>query len=260
MAFWCDSCWVVFRFGIFLGFREDLDVAAVVVVFEDVVLVLTLISTSWKRLGVAVSGWVGLCSIEKSCSREEEEEEEEEVEFVSDEDEQWWGFCGFTGGGGEEWWERERSSDYAGGASGRQHSASHCHGACTRMQGLYNNCPWWTTSKQKQFVLLLLHGVSFLSGLWLWALFNAFCNKLFLEMRWTIFLLQTICHDSFTHQSKQRSFYAMQGVYGFETITQEVGARDFLQAWELEFFQPIFVLWGKQEREIDVCAWEPEFF
>jgi hypothetical protein len=34
----------------------------------------------------------------------------------------------------------------------------------------------------------------------------------------------------------------MQGVYGFEIITQEVGARDFLQAWELEFFQPIFVL------------------
>jgi hypothetical protein len=33
---------------------------------------------------------VGLCSIEKSCSREEEEEEEEEEEvgFVSDEDEQ----------------------------------------------------------------------------------------------------------------------------------------------------------------------------
>jgi hypothetical protein len=72
---------------IFLGFREDLDAAAVVVVFGDVVLVLTLISTSGKRLGVAVSGWVGLCSIEKSCSREEEEEEEE-VGFVSDEDEQ----------------------------------------------------------------------------------------------------------------------------------------------------------------------------
>jgi hypothetical protein len=30
----------------FLGFREDLDAAAVVVVFGDVVLVLTLISTS----------------------------------------------------------------------------------------------------------------------------------------------------------------------------------------------------------------------
>jgi hypothetical protein len=52
----------------------------------------------------------------------------------------------------------------------------------------------------------------------------------------------------------------MQGVYGFETITQEVGARDFLQAWELEFFQPIFVLLGKREREINVCVWEPEFF
>ncbi len=34
-----------------------------------------------------MSGWVGLCSIEKICSREEEEEEEE-VGFVSDEDEQ----------------------------------------------------------------------------------------------------------------------------------------------------------------------------
>ncbi len=73
------------------------------------------------------------------------------------------------------------------------------------------------------------------------------------------FFAQKICHDSFTHQSKQRRFYAIQGVYGFETITQEVGARDFLQAWELEIFQPIFVLLGKREREIDVCAWEPEF-
>jgi hypothetical protein len=42
------------------------------------------------------------------------------------------------------------------------------------------------------------------------------------------FFAQTNCHDSVTHQSKQRRFYAIQGVYGFETITQEVGPRVFM--------------------------------
>ncbi len=65
----------------------------------------------------------------------------------------------------------------------------------------------------------------------------------------------------------------MQGVYGFgfETITQEVGARDFLQAWELEFSSPYLFSEGKEKEKLmyvrgnenicaDLCCEEKERF